>query len=139
MDWESIQENWKWIGSLIAALTGLLTRRRWWDGFLQVLRAIRAQWHLNMTILDLQNELVQVKRSEERARKAEAEANDRTDELAATLQMMMTAGAAVQDARARGYLVTSPPSSLAPTPSPAPSSTSPPKQEAPMTVIHRSD
>lgn len=134
---DSIRDNWPWVGSILTVLSTCSLAVRRFGGPRKLALAIRSQWQLNLVVLDLENRLARAERAEARALKGEQEANDRADEAVTAMQTMLSAVSAVQEARAKGFLQISPPSSNAPTPPPATSTTLPTKRPGPLDILDR--
>lgn len=143
--WDWITTHVAWVGSVLTACLTLWTALRKLGGPWRVIRSVRSWWAPYKTILDLQDELDDWKVKERQAREAEAratkraesaevyadQANKRTEEIAATLQLMVSASTAVREAREKGLIGTLPPSSPPLDPLPATSSISPLKHDSP--------
>lgn len=134
MSMQELIDQWKWVGSAVTLLsTGVIAVRKV-GGPRKVLLVIRSQWHLNLVILDKDSEIARLKANESRALKGEMDANARTEEIAATLQLMMVASAAVREAREKGLIVTFPLSSPPPAITYGSSSTLPPTPGEVLTI-----
>ncbi len=135
MSWQDVQDNWKPLGSALTLLsTGYMGLRRI-GGPRKLLLALRSQWNLNKVILDMDLDLARAKANEARALKGEAEANKRTEDLATTLQTMLSAVAAVKEAQAS--MTPSPSLSNVLTPPPATSTILPQKPIGPLDNLGR--
>ena len=129
-DW--LTHHWEWAApaTALTALSGLLARWKragLWRKTVLFLQPYK-------TIAELQNQVASLNRELDGERRARATAEKIRDNSLATLDVLMQAAAKVEAATAQGLIHISPPSSPAPSNSPASSSVSPTKpSEPPLT------